>query len=128
MATSTFKQVNSELADFLASSSFSEWERCNSLIIWRVHYLLHLKMNSLIFWRVHRPLAGKSWSRQIIDFGQFNRSLEFKCNPLYIFITTFTGFILMIKFIQQNLLLILLRYHSKKINIFKGCFVHFPVY
>ena len=77
MATSTFTQVNSELADFLASSSFSGWERCNSLIFWRVHYLLHLKMNSVIFWRVHRPLAGKSWTRQIIDFGQFNRSQIF---------------------------------------------------
>ena len=46
----------------------------NSLIFWRVHYLLHLKSNSLIFWRVHCPLAGKSRTRQKLEFGEFNRS------------------------------------------------------
>ena len=30
-------------------------------------------MNSLIFWRVHRTLAGKSWTRQKLEFGEFNR-------------------------------------------------------
>ena len=34
-------------------------------------------MNSLIFWRVHRPLVGKSRTRQMLQFGQFNRSQKF---------------------------------------------------
>ena len=50
--------VKSELINFLASSSFLEWE----------------KLNSLIFWRVHRGLAVKSWICQKLEFGQFNRS------------------------------------------------------